>query len=253
MDSMADYGLLIPGSPDGKNRLQGRGEAWGYNLGVLYKANQKHSVAATYKSSYKIDYSGKFRLTGIPVPLGALLGIGSSYTSAVESSMEFPSVVVLGYAYRPTEKLKLEVNLDWTNWDIFDSVVMKIDAPLVGLVPATITQRYDLKDTIAYKLGLEYALSENLDLRAGYIYNENATPERTWRPSLPDTNTQFITTGLGWHKGQISVDGAIQIIFYEDRRIANNVDNNEGLSSSSIDGKYENIATGFSLSVTYQF
>ena len=45
----------------------------------------------------------------------------------------------------------------------------------------------------------------------------------------------------------------MQAIFYNDREINNDVDNNESATSSSIDGKYENFALGLSLGMTYKF
>jgi len=62
-----------------------------------------------------------------------------------------------------------------------------------------------------------------------------------------------VTSGFGYRIGKFDIDGAFQLILYEDRVIDNNVDDHETLSSSSIDGTYENIAVGVSLSSCYRF
>jgi long-chain fatty acid transport protein len=111
----------------------------------------------------------------------------------------------------------------------------------------------DLENTFAYKLGAEYACSKRLALRCGYIYNENATPEETWRPSLPDTVTHFFLTGFGYKMKNVTLDGALQLVYYEKRTIDNNVDLNETFSSSSIDGTYRVWAPCVSFSATYRF
>lgn len=251
LKSMLDYGILAgaPGALDGESKLTGSGDSWGFNMGLIYRASQRHGLAATFKSAYKIDYSGNILLTDIP----AFLGIGSVYSSDIESSMNYPAVVVLGYAYWPRKNLKFEFNVDWTNWETLDSVVVKVDNPAPPLVPGRIVQEYGFDNTVAYKFGVEYGLSEKLKLRGGYVYNENATPEANWRPSLPDTDTHFVTAGLGYQAGRFTIDGGVQAIFYEDRTIDNNVDGNETTSSSSIDGEYENVALGYSITVTYRF
>jgi len=115
LQSMVDYGnfLFNPGAFDGMMELEGDGFSWGYNLGILYHLNDEHSFAVTLKSAFTIDYSGEIHLKDMPwfvklFNFPDYLEIGPSYESKVDTSLEFPMVVVLGYAYRPIEKLKLE-------------------------------------------------------------------------------------------------------------------------------------------------
>ena len=103
------------------------------------------------------------------------------------------------------------------------------------------------------KIGAEYTFSDDLALRCGYIRNQNATPNETFRPSLPDTDTHFITGGVGYRVGRMTIDAAVQVVFYETRDVDNNVDMNETTSISSIDGAYRNIAPCVSVSSTYNF
>ncbi len=237
LNKMVDLGLAAgaPGAMDAESRLEGDGSAWGFNAGAIYEINPRHSVAATYRYPYEIDYDGELSLAG------------ADYD--VTATMEFPDVIVLGYAYRPADRWKIEFDLDWTHWDGVGDIALDFDSPLM---PDS-TQAEGLENTFAYKLGLEYAYSEALDLRAGYIYNENATPESTFRPSLPDTVTHFLTTGFGYTIGSVTLDGAFQFVYYEPRTVDNNVDDNETFSSSSIDGTYRTHALCFSLAATYRF
>lgn len=247
LEAMIDYGNLVgfPGALDGKSKLEAEGTTWGYNIGVLYKLNERHSFAATFKSPITVDYDGEVKYSDIP----AFMGLGSSFESDIETSIDFPAIVVLGYAHRPNDKLKLEFNLDWTNWETLDSVKIDFESPLL----ADFTYEYEYENTFAYKFGVEYLASERLKLRAGYIFNEKAVPEENWRPSLPDTEVHFLTSGFGYQMGNFTLDGALQVLFFEKRVIDNNVDNNELLTSSSIDGEYDSFGLGFSLGLTYKF
>ena len=247
LGGIADYGNLVglPGALDGEAKLEAKGYSWGYNFGVLYKLNERHSFAATFKSPFTIEYEGDSKYTNIP----DFMGLGPSFDSDLETAIDFPAIVVLGYAYHPTDRLKLEFNLDWTNWETLDHVTVDFDSNLLS----DFTYTYECENTFAYKFGLEYLVSEWFKLRAGYIYNENATPEEYWRPSLPDTDTHFACFGFGYKLRKVTLDGALQLIFFEDRSIDNNVDNNEVSTSSSIDGEYKNFGIAFSLGVTYKF
>jgi long-chain fatty acid transport protein len=234
---MLDAGLPAgaPGAMDVESELEGDGSAWGLNVGAIYRINPRHGVALTYRQPYTIEYDGDIR-------------VGDN-KSDIAASIDFPAVVVAGYAFRPSDKWKIEFNLDWTQWEQVGDIVVRFKTP--GAPDSVMAE--DLENTFAYKLGAEYAYSKRLDLRCGYIYNENATPEATWRPSQPDTVTHFFLTGFGYKLKKVTLDGALQFVYYEKRTIDNNVDLNETFSSSSVDGTYRTWAPCVSLSATYRF
>ena len=237
LESMVDLGLAngTPGAMDTKSELKGDGSAVGYNLGAIYTVNPRHGFALTFHAPYTIDYDGDLTMGGI--------------CSDMSTSFDFPASVVAGYAFRPSDKWKVEFNADWTQWNKVDDVTIHFDTP--GMTD--VVNQENLHNTMAYKIGAEYLYSEKLTLRAGYIYNENATPEDTWRPSQPDTDMHFFLAGFGYRFKHVTVDTAFQLVYYEKRTIDNNVDQNEYFSSSSIDGTYETLAPCVSIGATYIF
>jgi len=187
-------------------------------------------VGLTYRLPYSIDLDGEMSSSFAPA-------------ATTETSVEFPGVVVLGYSYRPNDTWLFEVDLDWTDWSTVDDIRIVSGGEEVGSLPL----RYD--DTLACKLGAQCAYSERLDLRAGYVYNQNATPDMTWTPSLPDSNVHFLTGGFSYRISELTIDGACQLIFYEGRK----VDKDEEAQDSFLAGKYDTFAPCFSLAATYEF
>ncbi|OGV42467.1 MAG: hypothetical protein A2X46_11435 [Lentisphaerae bacterium GWF2_57_35] len=237
LERMVDLGAMsgAPGAMDVKSVLKGTGTAWGYNLGSLYQINEKHSLALTYHAPYTIDYDGDVSMAGTE--------------NDITASIDFPAYVVAGYAFRPTPKLKLEFNADWTRWNTVDDITVHFETP--GM-PDSVTEE-DLMNTMAYKFGVEYLLNDQWALRCGYIYNQNATPEETWSPSLPDTDTHFALAGFGYKYKDFTLNTAAQLVFYETRTIDNNVGMNETFTSSSIDGTYRTFAPCLSVGAAYAF
>lgn len=238
LENMVDAGVLSGGQPIGvdmPSRLDGTGSAWGANVGAIYTFNPRHSVALTYKLPYSITYDGDIELAGARSP--------------IEANMDFPAVLVAGYAFRPADKWKIEFNVDWTDWKSTDDITIHFKE---GGLPDR-AQQQDMRNAMTYKVGTEYKYSALLALRAGYIYNENATLDSTWRPSLPDTTSHLFSIGFGYILHDVTIDGALQYVYYDTRTINNNVDMNEFLSSSSIDGTYRSWAPCASLSATYRF
>ena len=239
-------GALLSIFPDPYAYVEGSGEAWGFNVGVRYELNERHSVAATYRKAFTVDYDGDLTLGGTGFFDGAY---------DLETSFDYPGSVVLGYAYRPNDIWTFEVNVDWTHWSQVDDVVLEVPAlaasPLASLAPGgQIRIERDYENTLAYKFGVQYQYSEALALRAGYIYNENATPDALWYPTQPDTDMHFFTVGFGYELTEnVSVETALQVVYYETR----DVDSDASVPFGDVDGTYRTWAPCFTLGVTCRF
>lgn len=228
--------MVYTGGPDLKNEIEGNGTAWGANFGLIYDVHPQHSVAVTYRLPYSIDYDGDFRLTGFP-------------TSDMDLTLDFPAVVVLGYAYKPTDRLTVEVNLDWTHWDSVDKTRLEV----AGNPGASQDLVWDYENAMAYKIGLQYQYTEALALRCGYIYNERAVPDRTWNPSLPETDMHFFTAGFGYDFSEaLTVNAAVQLVYYR-KRTVNNATGVTPATPTGVSGAYRTWAPCVSAGVTYRF
>lgn len=236
LEKMTD---LDPGAAalDARTSLNGKGTGWGFNAGIIYEPCPKHGFALTYRHGYSIAYDGS-----LAIPAAGL-------DADVTARVEFPPVAVAGYAYRPTDRLKLEINLDWTGWRSVGDIEIASRSPAL---PDS-SQAQKLRNTTAWKIGAEYRISDSTSFRCGYIYNPDATEEETWRPNLPDTDTHFFLLGAGYESGRWTFDAALQAIYYETRTIDNNVDGNETAGSSSVDGTYRTWAPCLSVAGTRKF
>ena len=58
-----------------------------------------------------------------------------------------------------------------------------------------------------------------LQLRAGYAYNQAAAPDETVTPLLPEASRNHFTAGLGWTpRANLTLDLAYQFVRHADRR-----------------------------------
>lgn len=64
------------------------------------------------------------------------------------------------------------------------------------------------KNTLSVRTGLQYTLTEDLFLRAGYVFDTNPVPASTLNSSLIDMDRHFLTTGMGATFGAVTVDFA---------------------------------------------
>lgn len=246
MANQVDWGSFLgfPGEFDGSSRVEGNGDGWGYNLGLLYKINPRGTIGFTFRSPITIDLDGEIELKDIPLAVG--LGT-TEIKSDCHTSLNLPAMLSLGYAFRPNSKWKLELDLDWTGWESLDYVNIKVDDPLLG----DISTPYNYNNTFAYKFGLEHYWTDKLTFRGGYTYNGQAVPEDTFSPSLPESYQHHIGIGLGYKVSEkIILDLAYVYGLSKDRQIDNEVGEPLG---GSIDGEYENHTGSLAIGLRYKF
>ncbi|MGE3843851.1 MAG: OmpP1/FadL family transporter, partial [Vicinamibacterales bacterium] len=215
-------------------RLKGHTVQAGFHLGVLIKPNDMFSVGARYLSKQTVETDdGDFEptqintglrtpvpLPGIPAgtPLDALLqpqfASGARLaTQKVSTSIPLPDQLVVGFMVRPVEAMKVKVDYQFTNWSLFDTLVITTENGLVQ------TNVEDYKDTHGIRVGTEYSLSPETRLRAGVLAHGGAAPEQTVTPLLPEGKRIEFTLG-GGHQftDRLGVDLAYQYLHQPDRR-----------------------------------
>ena len=198
-DTMFEYApSLFPGTI---YHFQGDGNAVGATVGALYKFNDQHTIGAVYRSPFTINFADYAALRpGIP-------------NTPASASINFPQSVAVGYAYRPIPKLKLEVDVEWTNWDPLNTVQLSAGPFLSG------SQAYNWKDSFCYEFGAQYEVNDRWTVRAGYIFSENTVPDSTFSPAVPDANRHVLSVGLGYGTKRLQVDVAYQYSFTESRTV----------------------------------
>jgi long-chain fatty acid transport protein len=199
-----------PPTPLGNFHFRGQDWALGATPGIMWKIDDRNTLAAVYRSGFDMKYSGKAR-----VGAGGHTLVGPSHAWADE---KFPQSATLAYAFRPVDRLKLEADVVWTDWHVLKNVVLSSDNPVFN---QKIPDHW--KSGFEYRFGTQYDLSEHWTLRGGYAFGQNAIPSSTYSPLVPDSNYHLFSVGVGYAMGPWSIDAAYQFIFRERRRIADSI------------------------------
>lgn len=215
--------------PDGRFRFDGDGQALGGTAGLMWKINDKNSVGVVYRSPFSIDFHGHAIVKDDP--------LGVFGRSSATAEITFPQTVAVGYAFRPTAKLKLEVDWEWTNWDTLNSVRLHSPNPAFATDPGSVIP-FNWEDSSFYELGVQYELNKTWVLRAGYIFSENTVPNSTFAPTLPDSNRHVFSIGVGHETKRYTLDLVYQYSFADDRTVSNSADTNFD-GAGDVDGKWK--------------
>jgi long-chain fatty acid transport protein len=228
--------------------IEGSGWGVGVNLGVLVDVvKDRVQVGGRYVSRQKITQDeGTARFsqvaTGLILPVGNPLSPtnvlpldavvrpqfapgGPLTTQSVATAIRLPEIAVVGVAVTPVAPLTLMVDAQWTGWSVFTEVPLQFER----LGDQTLVQNY--VDTWSYRVGGEYAFGGPSDvrLRAGWLYNEAATPDETVTASLPENERNVFSLGAGVRLSSVlSADVGYMYVDQADRR-GRSFDVNDGL------------------------
>jgi long-chain fatty acid transport protein len=237
-------------SPDGTVHMKGDGQGVGGNVGLTYRPAPRHAFALTYRSPVKVDYDGDTTFRGMPAGAQAM---GFSPSSDFDSSIEFPAVAAVGYAFKLTDTVRLEADVEWIEFSRYDNVALDagnnnalLHGPGDPNPMGPVVLRQDWKDTWTFGLGADWDVMPEVTLRAGYIYLQSPVPDETLAPTLPDADRSVITVGAGYHSGQQSLDVAYGLSIIGDREIDTN-------QNPAFNGKYETSSHIVSISYGYNF
>ncbi|HMO03529.1 MAG TPA: TonB-dependent receptor [Kiritimatiellia bacterium] len=231
-----------PSAPDGTSYFQGDGSGIGINLALSWDVTEKQRAVLTYRSSIEVDYEGDSKFTKTPIagPIPALVTSQSDF----ETTIEFPSVVAAGYGIELTDKLRVEVNIEWVEHSTFDQLDIDAGSNTPFLPASTIPADWD--DNWTYGIGLDYQLNDQLVLRAGYIYLESPIPSKTMLPSISEEDQSVISIGAGYTSGPHQIDVAYAYGLFNGRDVDNNV-------NPAFNGSYDFEAHLIGASYAYSF
>lgn len=232
LDLRRNVTLGPPPTPEGQFHLKGTDWASGVTPSLLWKITPQHSIGAYYRSPFTLGFTGHAHLTGP--------GFGFGPSSASEN-LTFPQSAGIGYAFRPIDPLKLEVDAIWTDWHSADQ--FRIHSPDAHFNNQTIP--LDWKSGWTLRGGVQYDITRHWTVRGGYAWSQNASPESTFTPLVPDSNYHLFAAGVGYNADNWALDLAYEFIYRETRHI-----DGSNIYSPLLDGTWHNTMQGLMITFT---
>jgi long-chain fatty acid transport protein len=244
--------IIGPGAvPEAGVKLTGDDWDWGWNVALLYRITDSLKFGATYRS--EIGHS--ITQGDIKFSPGGVNGYTNTTGSA---NLKLPAIGYLGLAWSP-KPLTVEFDLQYTDWGSFNKLEVDFDRP-IG-IPGTpayqtgLSRDEDWKAVWAYRIGVQYSVTDWLDLRAGYIYDPSPIPSKTLSPLLPSGDRRLYCVGFGVHHENFAFDFAYNYLDDESRDFNNEVGDAPNVPGvPRMTGKFEDVdAHIFAINLSYAF
>jgi long-chain fatty acid transport protein len=220
--------------------------ALGWNVGVVVKPSPGLSFGAHYRHKVRVDYEGGSTFTQIPTgdpQLDALVASRLPQNPAVETAIEYPSILAVGVARDWTE-WTVAADLVFFGWESFDQ--LELTFPSQPELDTVIPENYE--NIWQFRTGVERRLDDGWAVRLGYHYDKTPVPTESVSPLLPDNDRHGFSLGGSWASpgARIRVDVGAWYLFLAKR-------STEGRSRDGYDGTYDNGAFTFGASLGYRF
>lgn len=226
-------------------KLSGDSYGYGFNFGVHYKPSDVVSLGVAYRSQVKQDVSGTLEYNG-QTPIQTAGGFPAFTNGSV--TITLPDQWFMGVTIRPFKPMSVEVGGIFTRWSTYNELRLETEAPVAIAPTKVFVKPKNWKDAWRFHVGAEFNVTDWLDLRLSYIFDQTPVPDETIGYELPDSNRMVFGVGLGFHANNWTVDLSYNYLTMAKRDIAARPA--DGVLASSLNDAMCNIV---GLSVGYKF
>jgi long-chain fatty acid transport protein len=173
----------------GQANLSGNTISYGYNIGVTITPNEQFSIGVDYRSRVNMTMEEGDANFTLPTSVESIIP-AKNYFNA---ELPLPANLDIGFAYNANEKLTLAMELNYVFWGVYDTLKFEFkENP--DLLNSSNPREYS--NTMIFRVGGEYIISDLLTVRAGFYYDPTPTNSEYFTPETPSLTTFGFSAGL---------------------------------------------------------
>lgn len=235
--------------PDGGQSLDGQGKtAYGFQAGVLFHPNELVSLGASYRSRIAIPVEGgSVTFNGIPAS-----ELPNFPNGAFSTSITTPDHIGAGLGLQLFPGFYIGGDVQYLFWSSLSSLTYTFADPLLqanASIEKSVPMRW--KNSFNARAGIEVTISD-VDIRAGYEFEQTPVPAEYMRPSAPDADRTGYSGGIGYAVSEgLHLDFGCAFIQSRDRQVSNSAVQYK--PGASLNGTYSSSLTMVSINVSYSW
>ncbi|MCD6496826.1 MAG: outer membrane protein transport protein [Deltaproteobacteria bacterium] len=145
--------------------------------------------------------------------------------------IDLPDILTVGFMYRPHPSWTLTLDANVTFWSVYKEI--KLDFSEAD----DVVKHRDWHDAVTVRLGLDYkaplrSTAGRLNIRAGFLFDQNPAPKDKLDPSLPDANRIAATAGVGYAYKWIKADIGYMFVYFLPSKATTGQEGPEGTYSA---------------------
>ncbi len=224
---------MIPGL---KTNMEGNDWAYGYTVAMMLKPFKNWNFGVTYHSQIDVDLYGDAKYT---------MNLPPFQKSDMWLDLTIPRTVSFGLSTTALKNWNITADFTWTDWSSYKSLDFTYSKAPGTAQPGSMSIPRNWEDAWAFRLGAEYTLTDNWQLRGGFVYDQSPIKNEWREPTLPTNDRWDFSVGTGWNYKNFGVDAAYSYVLVE----------NGGTSklTPTLDGTYKGEAHVINLSFRWNY
>ena len=217
--------------------------AWGYNLGLLHKLNDKTSLGFNYRSEVTVEArGGDADFMDLPAALESTFADGE-----FDADLPLPAELTVGIAYKYSDDLTLAFDINHTFWSVYDELVIEFDNGITSENPR------NYKDANIYRFGLQYRYSDKWTLRGGIYFDESPVPDGYFAPETPRNDSIGYTAGATYRYSEnLELDFSLLILTFNETDNSYDYYEEAGVTIP-FGGTYDSAANSIGFGLSYKY
>ncbi len=218
--------------------LAGKGNGFGYNVGLYLKPTKHLVLALTYKSQINMELENGTATFTVPSSLE------DKFPSGIfTSSLPLPQVATLGIGVQPNDKLALALDMNYIGWNAYDTLAFDYEVNTESLEDTKSARNY--VGSVAVRLGAQYKITDKYTARLGLGYAISPVLDGYLTPETPDADRINYTIGVGYTLNK-SFDLNASLLYTQVEREDTNIE-------TQLSGTYKVRVFAPGFSVSYKF
>ncbi|MDT8465660.1 outer membrane protein transport protein [Alcaligenes nematophilus] len=248
----ADYRLATPvgyhpalGPLDMDTRVKMKGDAWGWNAGLLYQITPSTRLGVSYRSQIKITADGDTKLRNRNVPAGIP---APNINWDAEATIKLPDTAIVSLVHDLNSRWQLLADVSWTGWSSIPRLTIENSGP--GAKDSGLELKF--KDAWRVALGANYHYNEQWTFKGGIAWDQSPVRDKNYRPTaLPDSDRYWVSLGAQYRASKNATwDIGYTHLFLKNTDMNNNTDlKGRGLTR----GTYKNSGDILGVQFSYRF
>jgi long-chain fatty acid transport protein len=212
--AFAAGGAALLGAVGGPGRegvatVDGDDDAWGWNVGLMYRLSPKTRMGLAYRSPIGYHITGSVNFTNRPAALGAAAALADGSVSA---DIKMPAIGSMSFFHKLNSQWDLLADLSWTGWHVVNTLnVVRPTGALLATTPL------NWHDTWRVGLGANYHYNNAWTFRMGVAFDQTPVSDTDRSPRVPDADRTWIALGAQYRLNkQAAVDFGFAHLFVKD-------------------------------------
>ena len=184
--------IIVGSTSFGEATAKVKGDDWGFgfNLGAIYQATEDTRFSLSYRSKVNQKLSGDAIFSpNNTMPALVLAGL-QARNGDISAKLALPETFSISTFSRVNDSWDIMGDVTWTRWSQFQTLAINYtnDIPLTS-----VTENWS--NNLRYSIGTNYHYSNEIKLRAGLAYDQEAISDQYRTARIPGNNRKWLAIG----------------------------------------------------------